>query len=161
MISLIEETIQCIPKIPVFAHQEKFVDCIWRLMDNTSNLSGPENISARTERVFRCVQDKLDVGFCIFKTYAMERPWDDTDKVEVVSIELFMIHKDLQGKGYGSKAFAAIVDHFKELHIMTLEVHCDNYIARRMYKKYGFKSISARGDFIIMQRRPIVGSVEV
>ncbi len=77
--------------------------------------------------------------------------WITNDKRRLY-LHHFGIHPDFQGKGLSHLLAKACVDLGKKLNLqMKLEVHKDNYIAKKLYQQYQFKYLGDYEVFIIRQ----------
>ncbi|GAG95390.1 unnamed protein product [marine sediment metagenome] len=65
---------------------------------------------------------------------------------EKAQISNFAIHPDFRRLGVGEKVLTRITDQIKkyEAKSVILEVRPSNFAARRLYRKYGFKSLGMR-----------------
>jgi ribosomal protein S18 acetylase RimI-like enzyme len=66
------------------------------------------------------------------------------DQNQTAYILDFYLHPEMRGKGYGTKAFAAIENRARQLgaESITLNVFRHNAIALRLYEKLGFRIVS-------------------
>ncbi len=77
------------------------------------------------------------------------------DRIEIANFDVL---KDYQNKGIGTKLLGYLIDKYKDINNITLEVRCDNDIAINLYKKMGFKEVGRRKgyyngiDGILMER---------
>ncbi len=80
------------------------------------------------------IDDKI-VGFLMYHLY----PHEITEK-DVLTITSFGVDKEFSNKGIGSDLFARAVFILKEYNIY-LHVRKSNFIAQKIYDKYGFKKV--------------------
>jgi ribosomal-protein-alanine N-acetyltransferase len=90
--------------------------------------------------------------------------WDMADEAHIVNIGVTNEHR---GNGLGELLLIAAVEHAQQrgARIMTLEVRESNFIARNLYRKYGFTERGLRKgyysdnreDAVIMTTEPITG----
>ena len=80
------------------------------------------------------------------------------DRMEIDNIEVLEEHRN---KGIGSKLMAHLISIAISYHVVniTLEVRVSNEIARKLYKKYGFREVALRKfyygdeDGILMEKQ--------
>lgn len=90
---------------------------------------------------FAIYYDEQLIGHSLIMYYqARNNIFGDDD---CYTINRFLIDEGFQGKGYGDKAFAAILNFIKsfpqgKVNSIYLSYKLDNIIARKVYKKYGF-----------------------
>ncbi|KPU43625.1 mycothiol acetyltransferase [Oxobacter pfennigii] len=72
--------------------------------------------------------------------------WIILDESHITNIA---VHPDYRGKGIGNLILKAMIEMAKQENIiaMTLEVRRTNYIAQRLYEKYGFVSVGIRPKY--------------
>ena len=65
---------------------------------------------------------------------------DFAEKGKRAYLFAFRVHKDYQGKGFGSYLLETVIDELNAngYHELTVGVEDDNTLARYMYEKYGF-----------------------
>ena len=67
----------------------------------------------------------------------------------ISTLELIIVDPSIQGCGVGSKLLHAIIPTYS---CLFLEVSADNHRAIELYRRFGFRMIDARGDYIVMRR---------
>ncbi len=77
------------------------------------------------------------------------------DRIEIVN---FNVLEKYQNKGIGTLLLKSLINKYKNIKNITLEVRCDNTKAINLYKKMGFKEVANRVGYyngvngILMER---------
>jgi ribosomal-protein-alanine N-acetyltransferase len=78
---------------------------------------------------------------------------------EKIEIANFNVLDNYQNKGIGTKLIKYLIDNYKNIENITLEVRKDNIKAIHIYEKMGFKKVAIRENYyngingILMERR--------
>ncbi|HEY8364377.1 MAG TPA: GNAT family N-acetyltransferase [Haloplasmataceae bacterium] len=91
---------------------------------------------------FAIYHDETLVGFTMI-AYS-EKDEEDDDDEDAYHIWRIMIDKKYQGKGYGKKAFAKIIEYIKtfplgKANIAWLSYSPNNLVAKKLYQSFGFE----------------------
>jgi ribosomal-protein-alanine N-acetyltransferase len=85
--------------------------------------------------------------------------WRVTDEVHLLNVA---IHPDWRGRGHGRELVGAVIDEARALgaRVVYLEVRAGNVVARRLYRRLGFRDLGVRRgyygpgqDAIVMELR--------
>ena len=66
------------------------------------------------------------------------------DRIEIAN---FNVLKTFQNMGIGTKLLEYLINKYKDIKNITLEVRCDNIKAIKLYQKMGFKIVSKRNGY--------------
>ena len=122
--------------------KSNYWDCIELTVDDSQVDFVADNKQSLVEAAY---EDGLHVlGIYHEETMVGFVLYDYDDTFPGWSMSRFMIGKQFQGKGYGTKAALAFLEYFKENHgadKLFISVSLENIVARKMYSGIGFKEI--------------------
>lgn len=118
-----------------------------------NDVLGARHISPNVDVYLAYVNDIVS-GVAIVNSSSSPHPEDvadpeDEDEYVTSTLELIIVNPSIQGCGIGSKLLHSIIPAYSSL---ILEVSADNHRAIELYRRFGFRMIDARGDYIVMRR---------
>ena len=66
------------------------------------------------------------------------------DTIDIVNV---FVNEEKRNKGIGTKLLNYLIEHNKDKKNITLEVNCENSIALKLYKKFGFEIVATRQGY--------------